>query len=140
MSDERRYICSECKQTFTEFLYEKEDDDRCPLCKMPFSQMPYEPPHETATMRTVGGRDDLQTTIDTLAAELQQACRREVTLAAQVVRLESILARWRESEDEPDDELCASHDAYMRDYPVTPRLSLQQREGAAPGLEGERQG
>ena len=40
--------CSKCKGVFTDKLSEAEDDDRCPLCKMAFSQMPYEPPHEIA--------------------------------------------------------------------------------------------
>jgi len=45
---EKIYLCTECKQTFSDKEHENEEDDRCPKCKMPFSQMPYEAPHGIA--------------------------------------------------------------------------------------------
>jgi hypothetical protein len=78
---------------------------------------------------------DLQALIARQEEELEQARWRDAWLL--VLRLECILTRWRESEDNPDDELCASHDAYMRDYPTLPKRILSEWEGAAPGLKGE---
>jgi protein-arginine kinase activator protein McsA len=46
--NEPQYVCSSCKEKFTEQEHEKEEDDRCPKCKMPFCQMPYEAPHGIA--------------------------------------------------------------------------------------------
>lgn len=37
--------CLHCKQIFTDEEHEKEEDDRCPVCKMPFAQMPFEAAH-----------------------------------------------------------------------------------------------
>jgi NAD-dependent SIR2 family protein deacetylase len=41
-----KWKCLECKEIFTDSERDKEEDDRCPKCKVAFAQMPYEPPHK----------------------------------------------------------------------------------------------
>lgn len=41
-----QYKCHKCLGVFDDSQKDQEDDNRCPLCKIAFSQMPYEAPHE----------------------------------------------------------------------------------------------
>ena len=47
------YKCNKCNGTFDDKQKDSEDDDRCPLCKIAFSQMPYEAPHEISDFSIV---------------------------------------------------------------------------------------
>jgi hypothetical protein len=47
MSENPLWKCLSCEDTFTDKQLDSVDGDRCPLCFMAFSQMPYEPPHAT---------------------------------------------------------------------------------------------
>lgn len=44
----QKWKCSDCKQIFTDEEADKQEDNRCPKCFMPFEQMPYNAPHGIA--------------------------------------------------------------------------------------------
>lgn len=50
---ENQYQCDKCQGIFGDAQRNNEDDDRCPICKVAYSQMPYEQPHEISNYKII---------------------------------------------------------------------------------------
>lgn len=71
--EEYKYKCNKCNGIFDDKQRDSEDDNRCPLCKIAFSQMPYEAPHEISDYSLVHKHDggDSAGLVDCLKCEKQ---------------------------------------------------------------------